>query len=131
VEDNFMAVEMNEIKIKSAFDSLNSRTAFFAMVADPIRHMIINQLLITPELSVNQIIKRLKKPQTLISYHLRCLRECGVLTKKRGENDSRKLVYFLHDPTFIKALFDMADKFLQEHQVCKDHPACQVESSPL
>ena len=125
-----MEVKMEKIKLKNVPDSSTSRTAFFTMVADPIRHTIINQLLITPELSVNQIIEKLKKPQTLISYHLRCLRECGVLTKKRGEIDSRKVVYSLHDRNFIKALFEMADKFLQEHQICRDHPACRIKTSP-
>jgi DNA-binding transcriptional ArsR family regulator len=125
-----MEVEMEKDKVKSVPDNSISRTAFFAMIADPIRHTIINNLLITPELSVNQIIERLNKPQTLISYHLRCLRECGVLTKKQGEIDSRKVVYSIHDPIFIKTLFDMADKFLQEHQICKDHPTCRINASP-
>jgi hypothetical protein len=48
--------------------------------------------------------------------------------KKKGENDGRTFVYSLHDPTFIKTLFTMADKFLLEHQICKDHPACRIKT---
>ncbi|MHA1975231.1 MAG: ArsR/SmtB family transcription factor [Candidatus Hodarchaeales archaeon] len=108
-------------------EEIFSRVSFFSMIADPIRHAIIHALLIDPKLSVNQILQRLNKPQTLVSYHLRCLRECGILEREKCDSDGRKYLYSLHDPDFIKTLFGLADDFLKDHEVCKTHPACRMK----
>jgi DNA-binding transcriptional ArsR family regulator len=112
-------------------DSKSSRISFFAMMADPIRHKIVTELQSKSELSVNQLVDSIKKPQTLISYHLRCLRECGLLTSEKSVDDGRKILYSLHDPGFITQLFDLADNFLKNHKVCLGHPSCQIKQKRL
>ncbi|MHA1330283.1 MAG: ArsR/SmtB family transcription factor [Candidatus Hodarchaeales archaeon] len=112
--------------LSSINNEIFSRISFFAMIADPIRHAIIYELLHDPKLSVNQILERLNKPQTLVSYHLRCLRECGILDRNKCDSDGRKYLYSLYDPEFIRTLFDLTDDFLKNHEVCKTHPACRM-----
>ncbi|MFW9779855.1 MAG: ArsR/SmtB family transcription factor [Candidatus Heimdallarchaeota archaeon] len=104
-----------------------SRISFFAMIADPIRHTIVTELLSKSELSVNQLVGTLKKPQTLVSYHLRCLRECGLLTSQKSPNDGRKIIYSLHDRDLILNLFTLADDFLKDHEICLGHPSCRIK----
>lgn len=122
-----MLTDSIESDVISKQDNEPTRISFFAMMADPIRYAIVTELLSISELSVNQLVEMLNKPQTLVSYHLRCLRECGVLTRQKSKDDGRKIMYSLHDREFIKNLFALADDFLKDHEVCRGHPSCRVK----
>jgi len=110
----------------SLIDEISSRTAFFSMIADPVRHAILVELLSKNKTSVSQLINKLQKPQTLVSYHLRCLRECGMLTRERSAKDKREWLYSLQDKPFVEELFRMADDYLSKHEICRSHPACRI-----
>ncbi|MEM0173587.1 MAG: metalloregulator ArsR/SmtB family transcription factor, partial [Sulfolobaceae archaeon] len=64
--------------------------AFFNAIADKTRLQIILFLLENGEVTVNQISESLKKSQSLISHHLACLRNCGVVKMERRG----KFVYY-------------------------------------
>jgi len=65
---------------------LTELEAFFNAIGDKTRLQIILYLLENGEATVNQIASSLNKSQSLISHHLACLRNCGVVKiEKRGK----------------------------------------------
>lgn len=105
------------------------RVSFFSMIADPVRHTILTCLLEEQICSVSRLIELTQKPQTLISYHLRCLKDCGLINNHKSEQDARQTLYSLHDEKFVKKIFLLADTYLQEHNECKNHSACQIKGN--
>ena len=102
----------------------HKRITFFSMISDPVRHNILNNLLEQKECSVSQLIETLSKPQTLVSYHLRVLKESGIVNSQKSKQDGRQTLYSLHDPRAIKDMFDSADKFIEIHEDCGNR-ACK------
>ena len=101
---------------------VESRIQFFQQIADPVRHAILELLLRENEISVTDILIKLKKPQTLISYHLRCLKELGLVIGKKADDDGRKTLYSLHAPKSVQNLFSMAEQYTSTHVNCGSEP---------
>ena len=99
---------------------------FFAMIADPVRFNILALLLKENEVSVTKIIEIVDRPQGMISYHLKCLKDCGLVKKKESESDARIKLYSLHETAVVKQVFQIAENFLMKHDECKNHPACRL-----
>ena len=100
---------------------------FFSMIADPVRFNILQILLKEKELSVSDIIGKVERSQTMVSYHLRCLKECGLINNKKSRKDARINYYSLHEPEFVERIVLIAENYLLKHEVCKDHPACRLK----
>ena len=62
--------------------SLAAAERFFKVLGDDNRLRIL-QALGTEERSVSEVLERTRLPQTLASFHLRTLREAGVVTAER------------------------------------------------
>ncbi len=69
-----------------------SQGAFFRLLADDTRLAIVRMLTET-DLRVGEIVERLRAPQNAVSYHLRQLRELGLLRDRRGGYDARDVYY--------------------------------------
>ncbi|MHA2362497.1 MAG: ArsR/SmtB family transcription factor [Candidatus Hodarchaeales archaeon] len=111
------------VELKGVVDK---RAQFFSQIADPVRHSVLNLLLKEKEISVTEILTRLNKPQTLISYHLRCLKEIGLVGSKKSEDDGRKTLYSLHDSANLISLFSLADEYTRKHAKCNGNGrSCQ------
>ena len=80
--------------------SISAAERFFKVLGDDNRLRIL-QALEGGERSVSEILERTKLPQPLASFHLRTLREAGVLaTERRGP-----FVYYrLADPSLLNLL---------------------------
>ena len=104
------------------------RMAFLQMIADPVRNSMINLFLEREYCTATQIIEKLnlKGKETLISYHLKCLKDCGLLLSRRSVKDKRQIEYFLHNKDLLLSIFSLVDGFTYDHIICKDHQACQV-----
>lgn len=74
-------------------------------VGNEIRYKIL-QLLREKERCVSEIMKSLDKKQTLISHHLRSLRECGLVEKERR---GRKMIYKISDPAVLEFMEKIKD----------------------
>lgn len=48
-----------------------------------------------------EIIEEVEKEQSLISHHLRALRECGLILRRR---DGKRIMYRLADPSVLELL---------------------------
>lgn len=108
-------------------DNIETRIQFFQQIADPVRHSILDLLSKENEISVTDILIKLKKPQTLISYHLRCLKELGLVIGKKADDDGRKTLYSLHAPKEVQALFALAEDYIRVHGKCGTTP-CNLEN---
>jgi DNA-binding transcriptional ArsR family regulator len=64
----------------------------FNAVAEPKRRRIL-QVMGREELSVNEIVERLKWPQPMVSKHLGVLKKVGLVTERR---DGRQRLYRLN-----------------------------------
>ena len=72
------------------------RTYFRAM-ADPRRIRMVAEIAATPGISVKEICLRLRASQPLVSWHLRVLVRCGLVTTRR---QGRLVLCDVHRPAF-------------------------------
>ena len=68
--------------------------AFVRLAADPLRWQLLGELA-TSDLRVRELVASVGRPQNLVSYHLRLLREAELVTKKRSSFDARDSYYHL------------------------------------
>lgn len=66
----------------------------FKLLADDLRWQIVTQLAHS-DLRVQELTARTGRPQNLVSYHLRQLREHGLVTERRSSADGRDVYYTL------------------------------------
>ena len=81
---------------------------FFSMIADPVRFSILKILLKSEELPVSTIVEKTGRSQTMVSYHLRCLKDCGLLNNRKSDKDGRSIFYSINDPDFVDRFFLIA-----------------------
>jgi ArsR family transcriptional regulator, arsenate/arsenite/antimonite-responsive transcriptional repressor / arsenate reductase (thioredoxin) len=99
----------------------NSPQNFLKLVSHDIRWQIIAALT-ESDRRVQEFVESLQRPQNLISYHLRLLREGQVITERRSSADGRDVYYSL-DITRLRALYIASGQAL--------HPALTpAESQP-
>jgi protein-tyrosine-phosphatase len=67
---------------------------FFRLLADDTRRAIVRMLAVS-DMRVGEIADGLRAPQNAVSYHLRLLRELGLLRDRRGGYDARDVYYSL------------------------------------
>jgi ArsR family transcriptional regulator, arsenate/arsenite/antimonite-responsive transcriptional repressor / arsenate reductase (thioredoxin) len=73
-------------------DSLDGPPEFARLVANPLRWHLLREL-IRSDRAVWELTERLRKSQNLISYHLRKLRDGGLVTARRSAADGRDTYY--------------------------------------
>ncbi len=101
----------------------DARTAevsgFFKLLADDTRRAIV-RLLACSDMRVGELTERLRAPQNVVSYHLRLLRDLGLLRDRRGGYDARD-VYYSVDLGRLQALYTAAGNSL--------HPGLSPEAT--
>jgi len=83
----------------------------FSALSDRTRLNITLLLMDKGELTVDDICKELKKSQSLISHHLSCLRNCGVVKVRRNG----KYSYYSISNEDTKKLIEVAIKIVKEY----------------
>lgn len=81
-------------------------TRFFQALADETRLAILRQLVLT-DLTAGEIGANLGLPQNAVSYHLRQLRDAGLLRGRPSSRDARDIYYAL-DLGRLEALYHAA-----------------------
>ncbi len=102
-----------------AFSSATAER-FFKVLGDENRLRIL-RVLGDGEWSVSEILEQTGLPQTLASFHLRILREAGVLTTERR---GPFIYYRLADPSLLN-LLEACAKYAQGLPVTKATPGFQ------
>ena len=82
-------------------------------IAEPTRLQIL-RLLAGGEKYVNEITDALKKEQSLISYHLRHLRECNIVVTRQ---EAQKVYYRLSDIRLAQ-LVDISEAVVKDIILC-------------
>ncbi len=84
---------------------------YFTVLAHPVRLRILELLDAEGELSVGELVRRLKVPQPSVSNHLACLRWCGFVAARR---DHRTVYNRVADPR-IPGILALARELLEQN----------------
>jgi ArsR family transcriptional regulator, arsenate/arsenite/antimonite-responsive transcriptional repressor / arsenate reductase (thioredoxin) len=95
-------------------------TVFVRLAAHPLRWRLLTELA-DSDYRVRELVTLLGEPQNLVSYHLRLLRDGGLVTATRSSFDGRDSYYHLDLDRCAEALTDTGAAL---------HPALRREFSP-
>jgi DNA-binding transcriptional ArsR family regulator len=87
---------------------------FLRCIGEPTRLQILN-LLTEGERCVGELANILNKEQSLISHHLRALRECNIVKERQ---EAQKAYYNLTDARLARLIID-CEALMQELSLCK------------
>lgn len=76
---------------------------FLKLLAHEVRWQLLSAL-VESDRRVQELVERLQRPQNLISYHLRLLRDQALVSERRSSADSRDVYYSLNLPR-LQTLF--------------------------
>ncbi|WP_037310034.1 arsenate reductase/protein-tyrosine-phosphatase family protein [Amycolatopsis orientalis] len=94
--------------------------AFVRLAAHPLRWQLLSELA-TGDYRVRELVTKLGQPQNLVSYHLRLLRDGGLVAAKRSSFDGRDSYYHLDLEFCGEALTDSGAAL---------HPALRRDPAP-
>src|SRR3990170_4249112 len=80
---------------------------FVQLAAHPLRWRLLNELA-GSDFRVRELVALVDEPQNLVSYHLRLLRDGGLVTARRSRFDGRDSYYHLDLDRCADALTDTA-----------------------
>ena len=87
---------------------------FMRCIGEPTRLQIL-KLLAKGEKCVGELVSALDKEQSLVSHHLRALRECNVVKERQ---EAQKVYYTLTDARLAKLIIDCG-ALIEELSLCK------------
>jgi ArsR family transcriptional regulator, arsenate/arsenite/antimonite-responsive transcriptional repressor / arsenate reductase (thioredoxin) len=105
----------------------NLPLAFLQLVAHDMRWQLLTALA-ENDRRVQELVERLKRPQNLVSYHLRLLREGQVVRERRSNADGRDVYYSL-DLEQLQALYLQSGQTLHPALACAQ-PVAGVWAAP-
>ena len=85
---------------------LSTTPAILGLLAEPVRWQLVTELG-RSDRRVSELVQLVDRPQNLVSYHLRELRDAGIVTARRSSADGRD-VYYRADLARCRALLDEA-----------------------
>ncbi|MFC9684875.1 ArsR family transcriptional regulator [Streptomyces sp. NPDC056948] len=94
--------------------------AFVQLAAHSLRWKLLTELAAS-DYRVRELVERVGQPQNLVSYHLRLLRDGGLVTARRSSFDARDSYYHLDLQQCAHSLADAGTAL---------HPALGVASTP-
>ena len=80
--------------------------AFLRLLAHALRWQLLG-MLAESDRRVQELVSRLNRPQNLVSYHLRQLRDANLVHERRSSHDARD-VYYRLDLAHLQALYGSA-----------------------
>jgi DNA-binding transcriptional ArsR family regulator len=87
---------------------------FLRCIGEPTRLQIL-KLLAKGEKCVGELVNVLDKEQSLISHHLRALKECNIVKERQ---EAQKIYYKLGDARLAGLIVD-SEALMQELSLCK------------
>ena len=91
-------------------DLTTAKKYFFSALSDETRLSILYALKENGSMNVSDICEATGKDQSLVSHHLTCLRNCGLVNT---EKDGKFVVYSIKNELISKIL-DLSDKHVKE-----------------
>jgi protein-tyrosine-phosphatase/DNA-binding transcriptional ArsR family regulator len=93
---------------------------FLRLIADAQRWRLVRELA-DSDLRVGELVERLESPQNLVSYHLRELRDAGLVAARRSSADGRDTYYCVDLARFGRLLSGVGAAV---------HPGLRLEPNP-
>jgi len=91
-----------------------NQARFLKCIGEPTRLQIL-KLLVESERCVGELASVLNKEQSLISHHLRALKECNIVEDKQ---EAQKVYYKLRDVRLARLVID-SEALMKELALCK------------
>ena len=105
------AVSSSPFRLPTAPAAVDLVAKYFRGLGDPSRLRILELLRAEGELSVSELVERLRVSQPKVSNHLACLRWCGFIeTRRMG-----RTVYNRIADERVEAMLDLADSLLADN----------------
>jgi protein-tyrosine-phosphatase len=108
--------------------TLNRPLAFLKLLAHDIRWQIL-QALAHGDCRVQELVDSVGQPQSLVSYHLRRLREGHLVTERRSSDDARDIYYSL-DLDLVREHYLASGSLLHPALCAQESPARRPPASP-
>ena len=90
-------------------------------ICEETRFSVLEILQKNNEMSVNDLVVKLKKDQPLVSHHLRALKECGIV--KTREN-GKMTMYSIANKDISKLVSDIVKTSEKMATICCEMPGC-------
>lgn len=90
-------------------------------ICEETRFSILEILQENNEMSVNELVTKLKKDQPLVSHHLRSLKECGIV--KTREN-GKMTMYSVANKSISRLIRDVVRTSEKMATICCEMPGC-------
>lgn len=85
---------------------ISAKASFFRALSDETRISIVDALKKNEWMNVGEICSEIGKEQSIVSHHLSCLRNCGLVrTKKKG-----KFIHYALNGQLIEDILNSAEK---------------------
>ena len=94
----------------------DEQARFLRCIGEPTRLRIL-KLLASGEKSVSEVMNSLNKEQSLISHHLKALKECNIVTARQ---EAKNVYYKIADTR-------LAELVLNSESIVKELPLCQTK----
>lgn len=91
-------------------DLQTARAHFFKALGDRTRLDILKMLSENKRFSVTEIYQGLGHAQNLVSHHLACLKNCGLVS---AEKEGKQVYYRLRNKKILK-LIDLTDTYIKD-----------------
>ena len=89
-------------------------------ICEDTRFNILEILQKNKEMSVNDLVSKLKKNQPLVSHHLKALKQCNILSSKEN---GKSTMYFISNKEISQLIGDIVKTGEKVAIICND-PSC-------
>ena len=89
-------------------------------ICEDTRFSILELLQKNKEMSVNDLVSKLKKDQPLISHHLKALKQCKILNSKEN---GKSTMYFISNKEISRLIGNIVKTGEKIAVICED-PSC-------
>jgi len=95
---------------------------FLRCIGEPTRLRIL-KMLASGEKCVGEIVESLDKEQSLVSHHLRALKDCNIVVLRQ---EAQKIYYKLTDPALAELVL-RCEAIMNELSLCQGRGGCDEE----
>ena len=97
-----------------------NQARFLKCIGEPTRLQIL-KFLADGEKCVSEIIENLHREQSLVSHHLKALKDCGIVVSR---HEAQKVYYKLADP-MVAEIVIASESLLSRLKLCEDGKCCE------
>lgn len=97
----------------------DDQARFLKCIGEPNRLRIL-KVLVDNERSVGEIVEAISKEQSLVSHHLKALKNCNIVVARQK---AQRIYYKLADPKLARLII-MSESLVKELPLCQTEETC-------